>query len=254
MTAIMTSLQILSPIQELPEPPSFTTTQKKNNAKIFFPKKKLARLHGIDPRIYKNILLPISMIGERDVNEKQLIKKRREWVIPKIVIEEVKFPDDCSPSDMAVRTDACGGFLHPSHAVYSAVSANDHNALKNIILSGRVNVNQLNASGVTALHESSYEGKSRCVNVLVQLGADVDCRDREGWTPLHAAVCGGNHKCAAYLLRQGANVRAKNDDGLSPIHIAVQQRDRQMVQLLSSRNVLFSPHRHDRRHLLKAHV
>ncbi|EDO35626.1 predicted protein, partial [Nematostella vectensis] len=98
------------------------------------------------------------------------------------------------------------------------------------ILSGRVNVNQLNASGVTALHESSYEGKSRCVNVLVQLGADVDCRDREGWTPLHAAVCGGNHKCAAYLLRQGANVRAKNDDGLSPIHIAVQQRDRQMVQ------------------------
>jgi len=235
----MASVQVLSVIHELPE--NGITGKKK----LFFPKKKLSRLHGMDKNNNKYSLnLPASftdkiLTDKNNNNERYHTKK--DFTIPKIVVEEVRFEDDVILDPLERRYEHSGNFLHPSYAIYSAVSANDPCALKNIILSGRVNVNRLNASGVTALHEASYEGKSRCVEVLVQCGASVDIRDREGWTPLHAAVCGGNKTSVAFLINNGANIRSKNDDGLSPLGVAVQQGNKDMADYLNSlRNTLQS--------------
>ena len=234
----MASLQVLSVIPELPETGHYspTTAQKSR-----YQKKKLSRLHCAEPKDLTHciFIFPPSMCAER-APEKNNKPKRKEFIIPKIVIEEVRFPDDQVIDQVELRSEQSRGFLHPSYAIYAAVSANDPYALKNIILSGRVNVNRLNASGVTALHEAAYEGKSRCLETLVQCGADVDIRDREGWTPLHAAVCGGNRKCVAFLLRNGADGRSKNDDGLSPLGVAVQQGNKEMAEFLSSVNSNFS--------------
>lgn len=208
------------------------------------PKKKLTRLsyRGLDAKELNELTaLWFGIQG----NEKIQNTKSPKGVIPKIVVEEVKFSNDnstsneypCSSDGLLFSYEhhpSLTGFLHPSDTVYSAVSRNDPDALKNILMSGTVNINQLNSSGVTALHEAAYEGKLKCVEVLVQCGADVDCVDREGWTPLHAAVCGGKRKCAAALVARGANLRARNDDGLTPFAIAMQQRDKEMIKILSS--------------------
>lgn len=124
-------------------------------------------------------------------------------------------------------------FLHPAYTVCAAVSANDPGALKNIILSGAVNIDQLCSNGASALHEAAYDGKVDCVIALLQCGADVNNEDGEGWTPLHAAVCGQSIQCAELLVRRGANVKAKTDDGLSPLAIATQQKDTEMIKLLT---------------------
>lgn len=226
----MASVQVLSVIQELPDN-GFGITSKRNT---FFPKRKLSRLHGMDKNNNKLSFILPAIFTDKTCDKNNNQEKPKELIIPKIVIEEVRFEDDLIFDPLEQRCEISRGFLHPSYAIYSAVSANDQYALKNIILSGRVNVNRLNASGVTALHEASYEGKSRCVEILVQCGASVDVKDREGWTPLHAAVCGGNKTCVAFLIKSGANIRNKNDDGLSPLGVAVQQGNKDMAEFLSS--------------------
>lgn len=239
----MGSLQILSSIQELPENGFFSAITSKKNS--FFPKKKLSRLHDMKNNNKTNYILPPSMCAERvqDRNNNDVQKSlKKELVIPKIIVEEIRFEDDLVLDPIELRYEQSQGFLHPSYAIYSAVSANDPYALKNIILSGRVNANRLNASGVTALHEAAYEGKSRCVEVLVQCGASVDIKDREGWAPLHAAVCGGHKTCVAFLLKSGANLRSKNDDGLSPLGVAVQQGNKDMAEFLTTLRANQSAH------------
>lgn len=246
----MAGLEVLSAIPELPETGHYAATSV---PKTRYQKKKLSRLHGTDPKDYAHciFIFPPAIYGEKEPEKISKSTKKKELIIPKIVIEELRFPDDQIVDQLELRTEQSRGFLHPSYAIYAAVSANDPYALKNIILSGRVNVNRLNASGVTALHEAAYEGKSRCLEVLVQCGADVDIRDREGWTPLHAAVCGGNRKCVSLLLKNGADARAKNDDGLSPLGVAVQQGNKDMAEFVSSITSNFSS-RLPRRSLIHA--
>ena len=211
------------------------------------PKKKLTRLsyRGLDAKELGELTALWFGIQGNEKVQNTKSKTPKKVVIPKIVVEEVKFSNDnsssneypCSSDGLLFSYDhhpCLMGFLHPSDTIYSAVSRNDADALKHIVMSGSVNINQLNSSGVTALHEAAYEGKLKCVEVLAQCGADVNCVDREGWTPLHAAVCGGKRKCAAALVASGANLRARNDDGLTPFAIAMQQRDKEMIKVLSS--------------------
>jgi ankyrin repeat protein len=55
---------------------------------------------------------------------------------------------------------------------------------------------------------------------LVQMGANVDCRDRSGFTPLHVAAADGHPEIAELLLAHGADVDAKDNNGRTPLHEA----------------------------------
>lgn len=56
------------------------------------------------------------------------------------------------------------------------------------------------------------------VRHLIELGVDVNARDRRRWTPLHFAA---RAKCPAVvklLIDAGADVNAKDDEGITPLH------------------------------------
>lgn len=206
----------------------------------FRPKKKLTRLvNGLKTQDITNqySFPPQLFITSTKKNIKNTFS------VPQIIIDTVEDERPWENSQASMRRKLsytrpglnCNAkFLHPSYTVCSAVSANDPGALKNIILSGTVNIDQLTSSGASALHEAAYDGKIGCVHALIQCGADVEIEDSEGWTPLHAAVCGRNRQCAELLIRRGANIRAKTDDGLTPLGIALQQKDSEMIKLLTS--------------------
>lgn len=204
------------------------------------PKKKLTRIvNGLNNLNNQDLSRQLNSIPPQLFwTPKTNSKKTHNFTIPRIVVDKAE--DDIANS---MKRYSCGftrlgencsnSLLHPSFAASAAVAANDPPALKSIILSGAVNIDQLNSNGASALHEAAYDGKVGCVIALLQYGADVDNEDNEGWTPLHAAVCGQSIQCAELLIRRGANVRAKTDDGLSPLAIAMQQTDTEMIKLLT---------------------
>lgn len=208
----------------------------------FRPKKKLTRLvNGLNANQY-SFPQHLFLTSVPKTNTKKNVS------VPQIIIDAAEdelrpVENTQAPKRRLVRSAVsytrpglnCNAkFLHPSYTVCAAVSANDPGALKNIILSGTVNIDQATSSGASALHEAAYDGKIGCVQALIQCGADVNIVDGEGWTPLHAAVCGRNKLCVELLIRRDANVIAKTYDGLTPQGIALQQKDRDMIKLLTS--------------------
>ena len=58
--------------------------------------------------------------------------------------------------------------------------------------------------GRTALSWASYGGKTECVKLLIDAGADLNVRDKEGITALYLASYYGNTECVKLLRDAGA--------------------------------------------------
>ena len=71
-----------------------------------------------------------------------------------------------------------------------------------------------------ALHDAVYWGETDRVAELLDIGADVDCRQRGGITPLMYAVEQGRLDVARVLLENGANTKLRNDNGLTALGYA----------------------------------
>jgi hypothetical protein len=76
----------------------------------------------------------------------------------------------------------------------------------------------------------------RILEKLVELGADVNCRDVAGFTPLHHCLTAqGNpvtFKMAKLLLKNGANVNAQNRFGCPTLSVCVMCGNLEFIELL----------------------
>ncbi|KAF2818297.1 ankyrin, partial [Ophiobolus disseminans] len=73
----------------------------------------------------------------------------------------------------------------------------------------------------TPLHVAAWNRKLEAVDVLLDLGVDVDARDNGGWTPLHHATKVGCVDTISKLLQRGATPRACDRIGRTPLMILV---------------------------------
>ncbi len=76
-----------------------------------------------------------------------------------------------------------------------------------------------NATGETPLILATRIGNSDMVRLLLNLGAQVDCREVQAnaWTALHFAADEGHAECAEALLAHGAEVNARDKSGRTPL-------------------------------------
>ncbi|XP_028075549.1 E3 ubiquitin-protein ligase XBAT33-like isoform X4 [Camellia sinensis] len=91
-------------------------------------------------------------------------------------------------------------------------------------------VNKAADGGITALHMAALNGYFDCVQLLLDLQADVSSVTFHygtsmdligaGSTPLHYAACGGNLKCCQILLARGASRLTLNCNGWLPLDVA----------------------------------
>ncbi|KAJ3099798.1 hypothetical protein HDU96_010551 [Phlyctochytrium bullatum] len=70
----------------------------------------------------------------------------------------------------------------------------------------------------TPLHVAAYHGHAAVCQVLLQMGADINCRDDEQNTPLMMTRSLG---VAQLLVEMGAYIEARNDKGQTALHLAV---------------------------------
>ncbi|XP_061997646.1 E3 ubiquitin-protein ligase XBAT33 isoform X1 [Rosa rugosa] len=105
----------------------------------------------------------------------------------------------------------------------NATSKNEQSALSKF-------VNKPADCGITALHMAALNGYFDCVQLLLDLHANVAAVTFHygtsmdligaGSSPLHYAACGGNLKCCQILLARGASKMTLNCNGWLPLDVA----------------------------------
>ncbi|XP_068315681.1 E3 ubiquitin-protein ligase XBAT33-like isoform X1 [Pyrus communis] len=105
----------------------------------------------------------------------------------------------------------------------NAVNKNEQSALSKL-------VNKVADCGITALHMAALNGYFDCVQLLLDLQANVSAVTFHygtsmdligaGSSPLHYAACGGNLKCCQILLARGASKTTLNCTGWLPVDVA----------------------------------
>lgn len=98
-------------------------------------------------------------------------------------------------------------------------------------------INEITTSGLTALNQCVLDGNLESAKMLVELGADVNKKDRFGWTALHYAASEGYEAICRYLLRNGANVRAEDKEGKFPVEVT---DDELILKLLLRATLLYN--------------
>jgi ankyrin repeat protein len=76
------------------------------------------------------------------------------------------------------------------------------------------------ADGSTPLHCATWKGHQGVVELLLELGADVNAKnnnDHWGTTPLHAAAHANQRAIAERLIQHGADIHATNLNGRTPL-------------------------------------
>ena len=95
-----------------------------------------------------------------------------------------------------------------------------------LIAGFKADVNVSDATGKTALHFMSEQGKITVVQVLVKVGANVEAaKDEDGGTSLHEASTYGHAAVVQTLLQHGADVAATNKWGRTALDFAEDCRD-----------------------------
>jgi len=72
----------------------------------------------------------------------------------------------------------------------------------------------------------------RLLNHLLEIGAEIDHKDKEGWTALFHASYGGEEHVVKYLLQNKADPKITDNEGNTCLHIASQKGDLDCVRVL----------------------
>jgi len=99
-------------------------------------------------------------------------------------------------------------------------------------------LNLTNLYGVTPLHYACYFGNKRAIDILLNLGADINAKDDEGNTCLHFAI---NSSCLATikkLIIRGVDKSIKRNDNLTAYDLAFQNNEFKIAEILRKINFL----------------
>jgi len=90
--------------------------------------------------------------------------------------------------------------------------------------------------GITPLHCACIRGSRNAVDLLLDLGANINAVDNEGNNCLHYAVNSNNPTLLKKLLVRGADKTLKNNKGELPLDIAKQNNFKTVSDILSAKN------------------
>lgn len=122
-------------------------------------------------------------------------------------------------------------------ALYFAATKGHAAMISAMVVDLRLEVDEKDFMGATALHAAAYHGHAECVRALLEVGAQVDSLDNRKMTPLFkvgkaAYNRAGGHESMRELLSAGAGVQTLSFDGLTPLHAACGDGHVQGVLLL----------------------
>ncbi|KAL4709897.1 hypothetical protein ACJJTC_003860 [Scirpophaga incertulas] len=168
-------------------------------------------------------------------NQKHLetIKENENNVLNAVLDADLSSEDD-SDSDSEIYQKLC----HPLCNCRKCCSKISKNLLRT-----SPTVNSRDNHGFTALHVASIHGKASVIDILINLGAEIEAKDLNESTPLHYAASRGHQNALLLLLHSGANINQPNMDKNTPLHLCVNNGHLNCVKAL----IYFAEH--SRKHI-----
>ena len=129
-------------------------------------------------------------------------------------------------AEVDVYYDSAGLLMHEASRHASG------QAVVQLLLQYKADVNARNHENETPLHHASRHGGADVVQLLLEHKADVKARNHENETPLHHALRHGGTDVVQLLLECEADVNARNHENETPLHHALRNRGADVVRLL----------------------
>ncbi len=99
-----------------------------------------------------------------------------------------------------------------------------------LILAGaNIGAYSKNSLRATPLQSAAAARQLSAARILLEHGADPNCKGEDGYTPLHEAAGTGQIELMRLLIKYGGEISAKGDDGKTPWDVAVQQKQNNEV-------------------------
>jgi len=120
------------------------------------------------------------------------------------------------------------------------IRESDGDAIMNMLrrASVEIDLDRINMSGMTALHQAVLDDNLVMVRLLTQHGAKINKKDEDGWTPLHAAAANGLPHIARYLISQGADKDALTEEEEKAVDLADPEDYKTISVLLNTQESL----------------
>lgn len=117
-------------------------------------------------------------------------------------------------------------------SIFAVAASNDTDELAQLIKS-KVDLNQKDADGNTALHIATLNGAKDVATKLIQSGVEIDSLNAKGETPLIVATRAGQTEMIRALLRLNASPDLKDEQGYRAITIAAESGNPEVVEALA---------------------
>ena len=131
-----------------------------------------------------------------------------------------------SPADRQKAAEAA----HQSLSVADAAAY-----ITSMRAAAKVDVNQAQPDGTTALHWAVQKDDVDLVERLIKAGANVNAKNDYGSTPMSEAAINGDVAILDRLLKGGANVESPNADGQTALMVIARTNNVEAAKLLISR-------------------
>lgn len=107
----------------------------------------------------------------------------------------------------------------------------------NLLLDRGAVINTISRNPLLAspLQGAVASGRYELARLLVQRGADVNCRGEGGVSPLQEAAAGGRLEFAKFLMESGSRLNERDDEGKTPLATAIAYKKDAIAALLKER-------------------
>ena len=124
---------------------------------------------------------------------------------------------------------------YDSNSIFSAIKLNIPEMAISVLEDG-IDLNTKNSRGFSPLMMAVSLKRNNIVQVLIDRGADVDCKV-QGFTPLMFAAQEGFTDIANILIEANADINEKTNDGLSVLMAAVRDGHIEIIKILLAKGV-----------------